>query len=534
MKKIIIYLLILNIYGDYPGQLDISFGGNNTGYNANPVSSSSNPTPVGSGFQIDGKFIIAGYDNSNNIIISRYNSDGVLDLSFGNQSPTNGLFTGSGLLNSIGACTVQPDGKILIGGIDIANANNFAILRILGDGSGVDTLFGNNGIAIAPFLDGYSSINSIAIQSDNKIVAAGSTYLNNKFALARYNYDGTLDLSFGTNGVVDTPINSGAVIKSIVIDYNNNIFAVGSSYSSDFKFTIVKYNSNGQLDTTFNNANPIVGSINNSQASACTIEYITTKSNPQLLFAGSSNFGADFLLARYDTITGVLDTSFGVDGYIEQSFGAYGSQAYCVAIAPNINNNIIASGNDNELGNCEMVVASYNSIDGSVDIEFGQPPVPTSGYVLCPSSYPANILFQQDGKMVISSYYYDCNITYGFCIARFLMGVSNAPTAVSQNAFVAQDRSQIIILSVANPLQNVYQFNIVNPPANGTLSAITQTSANTATVIYTPNAQYVGIDSFTFSAQEMRALYQPTQATVSIVVLNDFATKLIEKYNSRV
>ena len=92
---------------------------------------------------------------------------------------------------------------------------------------------------------------SVAIQTDGKIVAAGYSYNgsgNADFALVRYNTDGTLDTSFGSGGKVTTPIGSGHDLGySVAIQMDGKIVAAGYGTGSNIDFALVRYNTNGSL-----------------------------------------------------------------------------------------------------------------------------------------------------------------------------------------------------------------------------------------------------------------------------------------------
>ena len=96
---------------------------------------------------------------------------------------------------------------------------------------------------------------SVAIQSDGKIVAAG--YSNNgsnwDFALVRYNTDGSLDTNFDSDGKVTTAIGSGNDYAwSVTIQSDGKIVAAGDSNNgSNNDFALVRYNTDGSLDTSF-------------------------------------------------------------------------------------------------------------------------------------------------------------------------------------------------------------------------------------------------------------------------------------------
>src|SRR5262249_24482946 len=136
-----------------------------------------------------------------------YNSDGSLDSTFG----TGGLVTTdySGGNDVAQALVIQADGKLVAAGYDTNGTQNFALARYNSDGS-LDSTFGGTGKVTTDFSLGNDVAKVLAIQSDGKFVAAGFTTPRfssvPKFALARYNADGSLDTGFGTNGTVTTVV----------------------------------------------------------------------------------------------------------------------------------------------------------------------------------------------------------------------------------------------------------------------------------------------------------------------------------------
>src|SRR5262249_21938347 len=132
-------------------------------------------------------------------------ADGVLDKSFGTAGATITDFTGA--MDSISALVVQPDGKIVTAGrAGSSNIYNFALARYNTDGS-LDASFRNVGKVTTVFPNAvHSGAHAIVLQPDGKIVAAGWAYspANARFALARYNADGSPDAAFGAGGTVVT------------------------------------------------------------------------------------------------------------------------------------------------------------------------------------------------------------------------------------------------------------------------------------------------------------------------------------------
>src|SRR6185295_19058268 len=132
--------------------------------------------------------------------------DGSLDSTFGINGKTT---TPIGSHDDYGlSIALQPDSKIVVGGyINNGLNNDFALLRYKSDGS-PDSTFGTNGMVTTPVGSYGDNANSIAIQPDGKIVAGGysDTTTGDFFAVVRYNNDGTIDTTFGPGGKVVTHI----------------------------------------------------------------------------------------------------------------------------------------------------------------------------------------------------------------------------------------------------------------------------------------------------------------------------------------
>ncbi len=106
-----------------------------------------------------------------------------------------------------------------------------------------------------------SAVQAVAIQPDGKMVVVGSAHIgaNNVFAVIRYNIDGSIDTSFGPSGTgyVTTPLGTDDVFTGVVLQSDGKIVAGGYAQPvglARHQFAVVRYNSNGILDTTFNAA----------------------------------------------------------------------------------------------------------------------------------------------------------------------------------------------------------------------------------------------------------------------------------------
>ncbi|MCA1625670.1 MAG: FG-GAP-like repeat-containing protein, partial [Acidobacteria bacterium] len=177
--------------------------------------------------------------------LARYNTDGSLDNSFGTGGKVTTPF-GSDNDNAY-AIAVQPDGKIVVAGDSYSTTLSnytFAVARYNQDGS-LDASFGTGGKVATDFSSRDDDAYSVAIQKNGKIIVAGraSNGSNYDFALARYNTNGSLDASFGTGGKVMTPIGSGDdIVRSVAVQSDGRIVAAGSSFNgANLDFALVRY-----------------------------------------------------------------------------------------------------------------------------------------------------------------------------------------------------------------------------------------------------------------------------------------------------
>jgi uncharacterized delta-60 repeat protein len=278
------------------GTLDTTFG---TG--GRVITGFGGPTQAfAAGVQADGKIVVAGYahlSNGWNFALARYNSNGTLDATFGTGGGKTTAF-GAPTSAQVNSIAIQADGKIVAGGLTIVNnIANFALARYNSNGT-LDTTFGSGGKAVTDFGADDRAF-SVALQVDGKVVAAGMTGAN--FALARYNSNGTLDGTFGTGGKVITDIAGlNDIALGVAVRSDGKIVAAGRGYvSGRAVFAVVRYNSNGTLDTTFGSAGKVttnfVGSLGD-QAFAVAIQ-----PDGRAVVAGSAvvNLNTQFAVARY-------------------------------------------------------------------------------------------------------------------------------------------------------------------------------------------------------------------------------------------
>lgn len=325
------------------GTLNNNF--NSNGY-AQLITDSSSAIMQTIAVQADEKIVIGGHVTDNHIpkfALARYNSaTGTLDTSFGSIGYVMTNLRESSIINAL---CIQPDGKIIAGGIAGQGQPNCAIARYNPNGS-VDTSFGTNGAA---FINaGYiSSINALALQPDGKIVAVGFAWntITDVCIIARFNADGTLDGTFGTDGTVITQIGDASRAQAVAIQTDGKIVVGGYTTNNTYSaFCLMRYNTSGILDASFDAEGAVVipGIVITPMNYSAKLNALVIQSDGKIV-AGGSNFGlrnTTFALARYLS-SGELDNEFGTNGI---TFTTIGSSAQINSLVIQSNGNIVAGG----------------------------------------------------------------------------------------------------------------------------------------------------------------------------------------------
>ncbi len=285
------------------------------------------------------------------LAIARYLPDGSLDGSFGSGGKVITHIPTS-FISVATSVAIATDGKILVAGysdngsLKTGSGNNvqFVLLRYLANGT-LDSSFGTAGIVSTAFGAYQDTAMAMAVQKDGKIVLAGSTYLAytslgpSRFALARYNSDGSLDASFGSSGkVTAAPVdNSLNNAMTLAIDASGRIVCGGlviDDTTGRFVFGMARFTASGILDNGFGNAGTVRQALGSSDYPSSVLIALTLQSDGKIVAAGRGAGGTPpyaFMLARY-LDNGALDASFGTAGHTAVSFGSNDADAYAVAV----------------------------------------------------------------------------------------------------------------------------------------------------------------------------------------------------------
>lgn len=344
MKKYLISsLAIFFSFLNYaqPGTVDQTFNIADHGYDSGQGASNIYTCAL----QSDGKILIGGvfttYNGVDTNYLARLNTDGSIDNTFNIGLGSNG---------NISKIFIQPDGKILIGGIfssfNGTLRNNIA--RLNSDGS-IDGNFNPGAIANAPIIP-------VAIQNDGKIIVTCNVASFNgtiRRLLARLNYDGTLDASFTCNFNSTGTFNE---ISSVSIQNDGKYILAGQFISSNGSnyFGVTRLNSDGTNDPAFTTG------LIQSTSGNCIINKTSIQTDGKIIVVGefsSYNGVATNNIARLNT-----------DGTVDSTFNAgNGADANILSSSILSNGKIILCGNFlNYNGNPAINYVQLNS-DGSFD-----------------------------------------------------------------------------------------------------------------------------------------------------------------------
>ena len=249
---------------------------------------------------------------------------GVIDRGFG----TNGTVTTViGAFAQAKKVKIQPDGKVLVLGSVGGVPQDTVLIRYNKDGS-LDTGFGENGIVVRSFSTA-EDVNDLALQSDGKIVVAGTFYSSatqsNDFLVARFNQNGSFDTSFGTNGIATLNQSSTDVFYTVVVQPDNKILAAGTTSQNNYDFAVVRFNANGTLDTSFRDGGFFfydLGLFREAQQ----FRAAAILPNGQILLGGTAfetggGAGMDVLIKLESN--GAFAQNFGTNGIIADYFQTY-------------------------------------------------------------------------------------------------------------------------------------------------------------------------------------------------------------------
>ena len=339
---------------------------------------------------------------------------GVLDPSFGN----NGIvLTEISPNNNYGeAVAVQADGKIVVAGYAGAPATyRMAVARYNTDGS-LDNSFGSNGTLNFQVGAAKSYVTAMKIQADGKIVLAGYTWDNvsGDMALVRLNQDGSFDNSFGNNGITIIDAGGNEIAEAMTILDDGKILLAGNN---DDSFSIARFNTDGSLDSSFG-ANG--WSIIMFDQGGSFVKDLAMQDDGKVLLAGflfnATNFIYEMAAARIN-VDGSSDNSFGTNGKVHFNIG--NGNDFAEGIAVQADGKIVLGGHKwiaNAQQRHDFAAVRLNT-NGEFDTSYGNGGVATA-QIVDGANYTRQMLLQPDNKAVLVGFTV-LNGVYDIAMVRF-------------------------------------------------------------------------------------------------------------------
>ncbi len=359
------------------GDLDYSF------YSGSSINGNISSLAV----QSDGKIVIGGsFSTVSGAVrrnLARLNPDGSTDHTF-----QNGMI---GINNNVNCITIQPDGKVLVGGefTFVNGVNRNRIARLNSDGS-LDVTFQNG-------MNGANSIvERVALQGDGKVLIAGLfTTINgtNRNEIARLNSDGSLDTTFqnGMNGVGGNP----RYVVSMAVQTNGQVLIGGvfTSVNGVGRTNIARLNADGSLDNTFLNGMTGVG--------GWEVFSLAMQTDGKVLIGGD-----------FESVNGVSRTNIArlnEDGSLDTGFlnGMKGANSYVRSIAALEGGKVLIGGEFTSVNGTNRGRIARLNTDGSLDTAFGNGASGVNGPTDSDTIGVSSIVTQGDGKLIIGGWGFD-------------------------------------------------------------------------------------------------------------------------------
>ena len=400
-----------------------------------------------------------------------YQTDGDVNVHFGGDNlfglPTWGY---PGIINTdfpdldwehVTSAHMQSDGKIVVGGYSGTNSD-WLVARYKADGS-VDSSFNAIGYD-AEDHGGFERVAAVELDNSDQLIAFGE--VNQKMRIIKYMDDGSPDGSFGNNGIVDlSPVSVGA--NDMKRSDSGALYILGSKSSGNTTTLITsKVNANGSIDHSFGTNGMTEIPIAGSYSSNIKLDLMPNGQPIIVADVVPSTGGYSRLQITKLTVDGHLDADFGNNGSLRYTMGDDYVTAHATMVQPN--GKLLVAGRLVQNGAADMFVSKINS-DGTFDTEFGDGGTAISGFAtdLSNNAAKANAInLQADGKILLGGFIKENNIQKS-AVVRFHNTVD---TSYSSSGSPISSSRQLNIfpnpfsshLSVQFPQGKWTTFNIYN------------------------------------------------------------------------
>ena len=430
--------------------------------------------------------------------------DGSLDATFGSGGK---VITSVTVGDSGKSVVVQSNGKIVVAGDGFGDIE---LVRYNVDGS-LDVSFDSDGKVVTDV--GFNdSGNAVALQNDGKIVVAGTTGTpTTDFAIVRYSTDGSLDPSFGTGGIVTTSIGRDDDAKSVVIQSDGKVVVAGTS---DSDFVVVRYTSTGVLDSGFGTGGKVttdIGSSTNDSANSVAIQ-----SDGAIVVAGTSS--SNFAVVRYAS-TGALDNTFDTDGKLTTDIGSSTNDS-ANSVAIQSDGAIVVAGTSAN----DFAIVRYTSA-GALDTGFGTGGKVTTDIGTSTFDSAQSLVIQADSKIVVAGRS-SAGAAPSFAVTRYEVAPSSPPASTSTTSFtVASTSTTIAPVAATAPETSTTSTTTVEITTTTTIATDVRSSA--------PSISEKSLYLVKILAKTSHVKISSSRAVVSILISKD-STKICTRAGNRI
>jgi uncharacterized delta-60 repeat protein len=339
--------------------------------------------------QSDGKIVVATSDGQNEVL--RFNPDGSPDITYDYKGAATSLFGGPG--EPLSAVAIDSAGRAIVVG---TSNGDFAVGRFLSNGQ-VDSTFGSGGMTLTTIGSGTNAASAVTIDALGRIVVAGRTSTGSAtdIAIARYSTDGTLDHSFGQNGIITQDLGGiTETARSVVTLPDGSIVVASSTWGG---VALTRYAQDGTIDPTFGSAGISLLSLPGMHTD---VEKLIALHDGKFLLTGYANTtvgtSGQAVIAKFLS-DGTPDPSFGAGGVVLAALGPDFSFGYDVIVDDQ--GRILVAGQARDGASVDAVLARFDQF-GALDTTFGN-----DGSIIVDVSddfnYAAKSVIQSDGKILL-------------------------------------------------------------------------------------------------------------------------------------
>lgn len=508
---LLLQLIILNSVYSQVGTLDSTFGTN--GITITDVSNNLLDDGSSSVFVKDNNSILlTGYSTNTNgyrdFALAQYNSNGVLDNTFGTDGIT--ILNISSSDSHAFASIIQSDGKIITVGYTNNTTSDVAVARFNSNGT-LDMSYATNGI-YSYDSGGDDTAVTVSILPDDKIIIGCN--FSNDYGLLKLTNSGILDASFGTNGTVKTNLGGIDATRGMKLQSDGKILIVGTSSKKNngdgdvYDKAVIRYNSDGSLDTSFNSTGIVFTSFESGKDDGGYA--INIQSDGKIIVNGASENpqGYDNIaLVRYNT-DGSIDSSFGTNG---TTFTNYADDDASFTSLIQKDGKIIIAGYSTNMTTFkrDFILVRYNN-DGLLDNTFGTNGICTTDLNNNSSDFGFSLAFQSDNKILLAGYTEKSGGTYDSAIARYTIDGN---------------------LGIDDFENKSEKYSIFPNPFSESISVISHNSNNQKADIgiYSMDSKKIkSINNYVFDANQNIHLGHIAKGVYLLKISNQFTTEIIK------